>query len=166
MATIRIKRGTRAQIDDAAAAGGLAAGAPYLITDEGRLAVGTAANAYSAAAKQSEAARPPAFAAFVGGKPTASEVVALIAVPVACTLPAGLTGSIVKAGVAATASAALSVRKNGSQFGTATFAAAGTTATLAVASATTFAAGDLLSIVAPASADATLADIAITLVGA
>lgn len=110
--------------------------------------------------------RPIALSAFVGGKPTASETVTLIAVPVACTLPAGLTGSIVKAGVAATASAALSLRKNGVQFGTATFAAGGTTATLAAATATTFAVGDLLAIVAPASADATLADIASTLIGA
>ena len=54
MPAVRIKRGTRAQIVAAAAANGLAAGEPYLITDEGRLAVGTAAGTFAAAATQSE----------------------------------------------------------------------------------------------------------------
>lgn len=48
------KRGTRAQIDAAAAAGGLKTGEIYLITDEARLTIGTAINAHQAAAKQSE----------------------------------------------------------------------------------------------------------------
>ena len=42
----RSKRGTRAQITAAAASNGLAAGEPYLITDEGNLALATAANAF------------------------------------------------------------------------------------------------------------------------
>jgi hypothetical protein len=50
MAQIRIKRGTRAQIDAAAAASQLAEGEPYLVTDEGRMAVGIASDAYSDAA--------------------------------------------------------------------------------------------------------------------
>lgn len=54
MASIRIKRGTRAQIEAAKTAGDLAAGEPYLITDESRLAVGTANNAYTAMAKEGE----------------------------------------------------------------------------------------------------------------
>ncbi len=48
MATVLIKRGTRAQLDAAAAASGLKQGELYLITDESTLAVGTAANAYVA----------------------------------------------------------------------------------------------------------------------
>lgn len=52
--SITIKRGTRAQLDAAAGASGLATGEPYLITDEDRIAVGTAAGAYEAMAKQSE----------------------------------------------------------------------------------------------------------------
>ena len=104
--------------------------------------------------------------AFVAGKPTAGEEVARLAVSDAFTLPAGLTGSRGSAGVAATASAVFSLKKNGTEFGTATFAAAGTTATFAAASATSFAAGDVLTIVAPATADSTLADIALTLDGA
>lgn len=43
---LRIKRGTRSQLNAAAGVGGLAAGEPYLITDETRLAIGTANNAF------------------------------------------------------------------------------------------------------------------------
>jgi hypothetical protein len=49
------RRGTRAQINASAAANGLRTGEVYLITDEGRLTVGTAVNAHQAAAKQGEA---------------------------------------------------------------------------------------------------------------
>lgn len=55
MASVRIKRGTRAQINAAATAGQLAEGEVYLITDEQRLSVGTSASAHAPAAKQSEA---------------------------------------------------------------------------------------------------------------
>ena len=47
MSSIRVKRGTRAQLDAAAAAGRLKEGEPYLITDEKRLAVGLSSNSYS-----------------------------------------------------------------------------------------------------------------------
>ena len=46
MAGIRLKRGTKAQIDAAKAASGLAESEPYLITDEGRIAIGTGAADY------------------------------------------------------------------------------------------------------------------------
>lgn len=55
MPSLAHKRGTRAQIDAAAGANALRAGEVYLITDEARLTVGTAANAHSPHAKQSEA---------------------------------------------------------------------------------------------------------------
>lgn len=54
MAQIRIKAGTRAQLDAAALANGLVAREPYFITDEARFAVGTATNAYQAMAKYGE----------------------------------------------------------------------------------------------------------------
>jgi hypothetical protein len=54
MPSLAHKRGTRAQIDAAAGANALKAGEVYLITDEARLTVGTAANGHSAAAKQGE----------------------------------------------------------------------------------------------------------------
>jgi hypothetical protein len=79
--------------------------------------------------------------------------------------PIGLTGSQGTAGVAATAITTYSIRKNGSNVGTMVFAAGATTATFMMASATTFMAGDVLTMVAPASPDTTLANLAWTLVG-
>lgn len=48
MAVIKAKRGTRSQIDAAASASGLLQGEIYLITDEGRFAIGLSATTYSA----------------------------------------------------------------------------------------------------------------------
>ena len=45
--TIKIKRGTRTQLNAAASASGLVQGEPYLITDENRLAVGLSASTYA-----------------------------------------------------------------------------------------------------------------------
>ena len=47
MATIKVKRGTRSEINTAASASGLNQGELYLITDEDVLAVGTAAASYT-----------------------------------------------------------------------------------------------------------------------
>ena len=44
---IKVKRGTRAQLNAAASANSLAAGEPYLITDENRLAVGLSVSTYA-----------------------------------------------------------------------------------------------------------------------
>jgi PHD/YefM family antitoxin component YafN of YafNO toxin-antitoxin module len=44
---IRIKRGTRAQLDAAAGTNALNEAEPYLITDEGRVAVGLNASTYA-----------------------------------------------------------------------------------------------------------------------
>jgi len=54
MAILKVKRGTKAQIDAAAVANQLLQGEPYLITDEGRLAVGLTSGTYAAFAKTSE----------------------------------------------------------------------------------------------------------------
>lgn len=43
---IRIKRGTRSQVDTAKTAGTLAGGEPYLVTDDETVAVGTGTGAY------------------------------------------------------------------------------------------------------------------------
>ena len=47
MAAIRVKRGTRAQVDAAAASSGLVAGEPYLITDDNVFAVGLSTTTYA-----------------------------------------------------------------------------------------------------------------------
>ena len=95
----------------------------------------------------------------------ASQVLMRYPFPRAADFPAGLVGLRGVAAVAATASTTLTMQKNGSTVGTAVWAAAGTTATFTMASATSFAAGDILTIVAPASPDATLADIGLALAG-
>jgi|DEB0MinimDraft_6_1074348.scaffolds.fasta_scaffold03982_5 hypothetical protein len=46
MATIKVKRGTRSEINTAASASGLNQGELYLITDEDVLAVGTSSSTY------------------------------------------------------------------------------------------------------------------------
>jgi hypothetical protein len=60
--TMQIKRGNRASLNALASANSLVVGQPILITDEARIAVSTAPNAYSAMAKQSEIGGGAAFA--------------------------------------------------------------------------------------------------------
>jgi hypothetical protein len=99
------------------------------------------------------------------GSPGAGQVVEryIFATPV--TLPAGLGGSYGSAGTAATAAAGFAIAKNGTNVGTMNFAGGATTATFAMATATALAGGDVLTIVAPTPADATLANLAWTLSG-
>jgi hypothetical protein len=54
MAKILCKRGTRAQLDSAAAESGLQAGEPYYIADEQRMAIGTAADSYRGLLREGE----------------------------------------------------------------------------------------------------------------
>jgi hypothetical protein len=54
VAIIKFKRGTRSQLDSAAGGGSLQQGEPYLITDEGRVAVGLSSSTYSDFAKADE----------------------------------------------------------------------------------------------------------------
>jgi hypothetical protein len=69
------------------------------------------------------------------------------------------------AGTPPTAQADLDVQKNGASIGTITFAASANTATFAFASEAAFTAGDRLTVLAPGSQDASLADISITFKG-
>jgi hypothetical protein len=52
--SLTIKRGSRSQIDAAALANGLAAGEPYLITDENRIAIGLTPSTFEVFARLSE----------------------------------------------------------------------------------------------------------------
>lgn len=105
------------------------------------------------------------FSFFAGGIFDATELLFRHVVTQDFTLPSGLTGSRGSSALAATASAALSIKKNGSEVGTATWSAAGTTATMAMASPTSFSAGDVLSVTGPVTPDATLGDVSVSLVG-
>lgn len=97
-------------------------------------------------------------APFHPGAPANNAIIVRHTVDRTVTFASNLSPSRATAGTAATASTIFSIKKNGSEFATATFAISGTTATFSSAGAS-FAAGDVLSIIAPASADATLADV-------
>lgn len=74
------------------------------------------------------------------------------------------TGSQAKAATPATGSTVISIGKNGVSFGTITFAASGTSGTFGGTLPATFDVGDVLTLTGPNPADATLAQLAITLV--
>lgn len=101
---------------------------------------------------------------YVEGLTTNSEIVWEFVAPRAWTLPAGASGAAV-AQVAATGSTTYTLAKNGTSIGTIAWAASGTVGTISVTASTSFAAGDILSLTGPATADATLANIAVTLAG-
>jgi hypothetical protein len=110
---------------------------------------------------------------FYPGVPTASALVGSFAAPAGITtltFAAALSGSSGKALVAATAQTDFDVRKNaatssgGTSVGTIRFAASGTVPTFIAASGFTLTGGtDYLTVWAPASPDATLANIAASL---
>jgi hypothetical protein len=96
---------------------------------------------------------------------TAGALLAEIVLARPVDFPATFSGSTGYARIAATAETVLDVQKNGSNIGTVTFAAASATPTFALASATSFAAGDRLGIVNEDPADATLAGVSLTFAG-
>jgi hypothetical protein len=100
----------------------------------------------------------------VPSRPASGATLGKWVAPSLITFRAGLTESAANADTAATASTVFSIKKNGTEFATATFAAAGTTATFACAADANFNSGDVLTMVAPARDD-TLSDIAFTIVG-
>lgn len=107
---------------------------------------------------------PYAIPIFVGDKPGAGDLVMQFICVENFALPSGLTGSQAKSGVSSTGNVYFDIYKNGSDIGDIVFniSSAGT---FTLASTTSFVPGDLLQIYAPASQDATLADISITLMG-
>jgi hypothetical protein len=109
--------------------------------------------------------QPYDIAGFYPGVPGSSALLLRFVAPRALTLPQSLTGSQASAGAAATAQTDIGIEVNDISKGTVRFAAAATTATFIFSTEVALAAGDVLTLIAPASADATLANIAITLAG-
>ena len=96
---------------------------------------------------------------------SASVVVCRLPMTRAVTFPASLTGSQGVLGTAATAQTDFDIQIDGVSFGTMRFAAAGTVATFIAASQQAFAAGEVLTVIAPGSPDATAADLGFVLAG-
>lgn len=124
-------------------------------------ALGAATKSYVDA--QFSTSAPYDLASYYEGTPGDSAVLFKFEIIRDCYLLSGLPISRVTAGVAATGAVSLDIRKNGVQIGTIDFAAAGTVATFTFTTSTNFNAGDDIEVVNAATADATLADLAITL---
>lgn len=112
-------------------------------------------------------AQPFDVSTFFPGIPTASAIVLRVPVARAVNFAANFAASQGRASAAATASTTFDVQKNGVSIGTIVFAAAASTATFTTAAgaAQSLAAGDVLSIVAPATPDTTLANPGFALAG-
>lgn len=101
---------------------------------------------------------------YIEGLSTNSETVWKFYSPRAWTLPAGASGGA-NADAAATGATTYTIAKNGTSIGTLAFAASGTAGTVSITASTSIAAGDVLTLTAPTTGDATLANIAFTLTG-
>jgi hypothetical protein len=104
-------------------------------------------------------------AMFIPGTHAGGALIAQIVFPRTVTFPAGFAGSQGYALVPATASTTLDVQQNAVNVGSITFGAGSGTATFSLAADTTFAPGDRLALVNQDPADATLADLSLTLKG-
>ncbi len=100
-----------------------------------------------------------------GNMAVANAAVASFLSPRNVVLNIGLPGSLGKCKTAPTSAISFSITQNGTPVGSMNFAAAATTATFTFTSDITFAAGDLLEIVTPATIDASIADVSVVLVG-
>lgn len=106
---------------------------------------------------------PYDFGIFFDGIPAISEDIFEFLAVREFYLPQNLVGSLSSSGVAATAQFDVDIQRNGGSIGTIRWAAAGTVPTFIFAADVNFAVGDLLSLIAPAVVDATIADLRITL---
>lgn len=104
-------------------------------------------------------------AGYYPGKPTAGAIMMFATLATTVNFAVNLAGSVGKSKTAATAQTDFDVQKNGVSIGTVRYAAAAAVPTFIAASTTSFAAGDDIRIIAPATPDATLADISWTLAG-
>lgn len=101
----------------------------------------------------------------LNGKPPESAVLLRYPMPRAVRFKTGLSGSQGVAGEATTNAATFSIQKNGSNFALMSFAIGANTATFTCTEDTDFAAGDVLTVIAPTLPDDTLADIGFSLSG-
>ena len=119
----------------------------------------------AAPAAQTGGAAPFDIALYFPGQPDAAERLLKLEVARGFGLPADLTGSRGHADTAATAEAVCTILHNGVAVGSITFAAASQEPVFALAGGLALVPGDRLELVAPATRDATLAGLALTLIG-
>jgi len=109
--------------------------------------------------------QPYDIIAFNPGTLSASQVLYRAEMVRNVVLPASLTGSVASSSVSATAAATLTIANNGISLGTVNFAASSTSGTFTFASAVTLVSSNILTITNQATADATLANVSITITG-
>jgi len=109
--------------------------------------------------------KPFDVSAFAPGVGTNNQILLRIKLARAVTFPSGASLSLAAASANATGSTTFTLKKNGTSFATVNFAAGAAVGTWTQAADAVFAAGDLLEIDGPATADATLANVGITLAG-
>ena len=141
--------GTKASLYSLASSNGLTVGQVYFLTDEQRLVVAVTTNTF-------QAMFGGMLNVFCSGKPATSEVIGGAIFPVAGAIVAG--SCVAKATVAATASTIFTIAKDGTAVGTITFAAGATLGTVSI-TAGNLTANQNVTITAPSSPDATLANI-------
>lgn len=107
------------------------------------------------------------YAFLPGIQSSASQIIVRVCLTRASTFPANFADSCFTATVNATGSTTFDVQKNGSSVGSIVISAASTTATFSTTGGQplAFNAGDVFSIVGPATADATLANCGFSLLG-
>lgn len=132
----------------------LSPGVTYIVHTDG-----TANSVDAAVCGEAAGSTPYDFYAFVPGVMVNSMTILGIDALRAFTFPISLTGSVFKAGVAATGSTTVTLLKNGVSIGTVVWSASGTTGAITFAGAVSFAVGDIFTMTGPATADATLANI-------
>jgi hypothetical protein len=103
------------------------------------------------------------LALYVEGPPNAGETLLQFAVVDHMTLPSGLTGSVAYAGIAASADTVFTINQNGNPIGTITFHTS-PHSTVSFTASINLVPGDIITLVAPAVADATLANISFSFV--
>lgn len=99
------------------------------------------------------------------GRPTASQELFAVEMTGDEIFPAGLGNNKGKVGTAPTGAVTFNIKVNGTTVGTMNVAGGATVATWTMASQYTATAGDIFAFFAPASVDATLADLRYTFVG-
>ncbi|MCF4167554.1 hypothetical protein L2U69_18050 [Zavarzinia compransoris] len=113
-----------------------------------------------------DAADPPAdISGYKAGQPATDEVIVRVPVARRTRLKIDLAGSHASAEAAATAQTDFDIRVDGVSSAAMRFAAASTSGTFIAASETVLEPGQVLSVVAPSTPDATLAGIGFTLAG-